>query len=199
MLNHTTLASDPEEIEQFLGENGIIPLAQLTREQRDTWAKVLIDDVWMGMHADPRTLTGALKTARREGRLDRYVGISWNILQNEVHARTEAGRFTRPLYVVNNGKRVIDGLTEAQKNGSWESLFKLNALEYIDAEEADTILVAMRPENLGEKLKNYTHCEIHPSTILSAYSSSVPVPNHIPGTRCVFSAAQDAWALERRS
>jgi DNA-directed RNA polymerase II subunit RPB2 len=193
MLNHTTLGSDPKEIEVFLWAHGTVPLAQLTKEQRTTWGKVLIDDVWIGMHSETRVLADELRAARRAGRIDRYVGISWNILRDEVHARTEAGRFSRPIYVVKDGARVIDGL--AQKNGSWESLLVANALEYIDAEEADVSLIAMRAEDLADRLKHYTHCEIHPSTILSAYSSSVPFPNHIPAPRCVFSAAQIKQAI----
>lgn len=189
MLTHTTLGTDPEVIEEFLLQKGAIPLSDLDKQQRASYCKVLIDNVWFAMHDDPQTLTTELKEARRAGKLNRYIGISWVILENQVHIRTESGRMTRPLYIVKDGKRAI------QRNAKWNELIEKNVIEYIDVEEADTILVAMRPEDLSDKMKHYTHCEIDPSTIFSAYSSSIPFIQHIPGPRTILSAAQVKQAI----
>jgi len=194
MLTYTTLGSSPEVLESLLLEKGVVVLGKLSQLQIQSDTKVLIDDVWFGMTSDPFELYTFLLEARRNGDIDIYTGLTWNFLQNELHLRTEKGRFSRPLYIVKDNVRVIDTLPKKEREGSFESLLG-KAIEYIDAEEADMCLIAMRPEDLGDKLKKYTHCEIHPSTILSAYSASIPFPHHIPAPRTVFGAAQIKQAI----
>ena len=55
-------------------------------------------------------------------------------------------------------------------------------VEYIDTMEEETVMIAMTPEDLGEKdisyCSTYTHCEIHPSMILGVCASIIPFPDH---------------------
>lgn len=68
-----------------------------------------------------------------------------------------------------------------------------SVIEYVDVEEVNTLLIAMRPNSLLEN--DYTHCELHPSVMFSIYTLSIPFTNHNPPTRIVFSGAQGKQAI----
>jgi len=74
-------------------------------------------------------------------------------------------------------------------------ILELNAavIEYLDVEETNTSYIAMYPRDLQSN--KYTHCEIHPSTILSIYTLSIPFANHSAAPRLVFSGAQGKQAI----
>merc|ERR1712000_524747 len=89
-----------------------------------------------------------------------------------------------------------------------EYLVKSGCIEYLDAEEEETAMICMTPEDLesyrkekyldqkpqehnveaepNKRLKTktnptthmYTHCEIHPSMILGICASIIPFPDH---------------------
>ena len=68
-------------------------------------------------------------------------------------------------------------------------------IEFIDVEESNTCVIGMKEDQLKNKLIKYTHCEIHPSTIFSAYTSSIPLSNHNQAPRNIFSGAQGKQAI----
>lgn len=53
-------------------------------------------------------------------------------------------------------------------------------IEYLDTEEEETAMIAMKMVDLGKKdyCQTYTHCEIHPSMILGVCASIIPFPDH---------------------
>lgn len=74
-------------------------------------------------------------------------------------------------------------------------------MEFVDAEEEETIMICMTPDDLAESrrvdhvaqprdssgrvkgtssasLHTWTHCEIHPSMILGICASIIPFPDH---------------------
>jgi DNA-directed RNA polymerase II subunit RPB2 len=70
-----------------------------------------------------------------------------------------------------------------------------SCIEFIDAEEANTILIkddALKHMNMNNQP---THSEIHPSTILSMYTNTIPLAHHNPAARSVFSGQQGKQAL----
>ena len=68
-------------------------------------------------------------------------------------------------------------------------------IEFVDVEESNNLYIAINP-NLKESITlQHTHCEIHPSTILSILTHQIPFVNHNPAPRCVFSGAQGKQAI----
>ena len=65
-------------------------------------------------------------------------------------------------------------------------------IEYVDIDEQDSIYIAM---NFKDITDFHTHVEIHPSTMLSAISSNIPLSNHNQSARNVFHAAQSKQAI----
>jgi DNA-directed RNA polymerase II subunit RPB2 len=148
-----------------------------------------------------------------------FTSVAWDILQNKMNIQTEAGRCCRPLYVVEKGKLLVDKYMDDIKagkvgwnaltrgfsrktaeenddlyiNGEETELAKTQAvIEFVDVEEANNLYIAMTPESLT---KQHTHCEIHPSTILSILTHQIPFANHNQAPRCVFSGAQGKQAI----
>lgn len=69
-------------------------------------------------------------------------------------------------------------------------------VEFIDVEESNNCMIAMRQQDVDPVSPvTYTHCEIHPSTMFSAYTLSIPFLNHNAPTRIVFSGAQGKQAI----
>lgn len=72
-------------------------------------------------------------------------------------------------------------------------------LEFIDVQETNTSLIAMAPSDLAVQknglVNTYTHCEIHPCTMFSFYTSTIPFANHNQAPRNIFSGAQGKQAI----
>jgi DNA-directed RNA polymerase II subunit RPB2 len=69
-------------------------------------------------------------------------------------------------------------------------------IEFIDVEESNNCMIAMRQQDVDPSNSIlYTHCEIHPSTMFSVYTLSIPFLNHNAPTRIVFSGAQGKQAI----
>lgn len=66
------------------------------------------------------------------------------------------------------------------------------AVEFIDADEEDSILIATEPKDIGEY---HTHCEIHPSTIFSVVTNNIPFANHNQAPRNIFHGSQSKQAI----
>ena len=69
---------------------------------------------------------------------------------------------------------------------------KLGLIEYVDPYEQNEILIANFPEYV---LKDTTHMEVHPSTILGLLGNMIPFPNHNQSPRNQLSASQSKQGL----
>lgn len=176
--------------------------------------KVLVNSNLIGVvDKDPHTFYKILKLLKLNNVINPYTSISWNIFNNEIHVLTEAGRCCRPLYVVHNQKLVINRYVNDVKSGkaNWNDLFStrklsqvtydieslektMNPIEYVDVEESNNSLIAMYPEDIKDTTR-YTHCEIHPSTILSVLTLNIPLSQHNQAPRNIFSGAQGKQAI----
>jgi DNA-directed RNA polymerase II subunit RPB2 len=86
------------------------------------------------------------------------------------------------------------GKTHAQIDEVMDVLEKNSSvIEYIDVEETNTCYIAMY--NVDVPKANYSHCEIHPSTMFSIYTISIPFANYNAAPRLVFSGAQGKQAI----
>lgn len=190
-----TYDSGIENIMTTLNNNkGFIKLADYNTCVHAPLTKILVNNNWIGIHNDPNQLKMDLKEMKQTGIIDIYTSISWNILENEISILTEAGRCCRPVFVVKEGKLIIeDYIEKIQSNKiTWNELILNKAIEYIDVEESNTSLISM---SSNCDLKKYTYCEIHPSTIFSILTHQIPLANHNPSPRLTFSGAQGKQAI----
>jgi DNA-directed RNA polymerase II subunit RPB2 len=90
-------------------------------------SKIIINGAWVGVIDDPLKLIGGLKLFRRNGLLPVYMSISFDYNHNEIFMYTDSGRLTRPIYYIDEEKRVSyknNGVNEQIESGefTWEQV-----------------------------------------------------------------------------
>jgi DNA-directed RNA polymerase beta subunit len=156
----------------------------------DEAVKVIVNGDIIGVCQDPFTLYNKLKQAKKSGAINVCTGVVWNIHRNEIHINTEGGRCVRPLFVVDekqNRLKFWDYLADLQgehKHFTWTDLVLNGVIEFIDVEETNFMMIAVKEKELTRgdkgthKQPRYTHMEIHPSLILGVLAGSIPFSDH---------------------
>ncbi len=188
-------------------------IARFVTDDVDGDVDVSLNNTPVGATRQPLRLAHLLRALKRTGAISPYTGIAYNVLAREVSVLTEAGRACRPLLALPLASRGDDhddnnllgkgGADDAHLGPGSEALDTLQGalravggqpgrLEYLDAEESGQAMVAMWEADVGP---DHTHLEIHPSTVLSLYSASIPFAHHNQAPRNVMSGAQGKQAL----
>jgi DNA-directed RNA polymerase II subunit RPB2 len=94
--------------------------------------------------------------------------------------------FVDPL-AENQVKSLEDYVTFFEKESD-----KLALIEYLDPFEQNEVLLASYPEHV---IKQTTHMEVHPSTIMGLLGNMIPYPNHNQSPRNQLSASQSKQGL----
>jgi DNA-directed RNA polymerase II subunit RPB2 len=192
-MSHITIPSNPESLHAQV-KSHIEPLDAIA-DCKDLYdkVKVFVNGAWVGISRDPIELYHLLKDKKCKGIINIYTSIVFDIRNKEIRICSDSGRITRPVLRVKDNKSFItaDILRKLdRKELSWDDLVtdcKIdNALiEYIDPEEQNFSMIAMKRADLknallkkGSQYYNYTHCEIHPSTIFGILASCIPFPEH---------------------
>jgi DNA-directed RNA polymerase II subunit RPB2 len=219
---HVTFESGTEPILQILKRIGVVFIDDMSINTVLGSTKVLVNSNWIGIYEDAPVLYRVLKLLKRNGFMNKYVSISWDIINMEVNISTEAGRCCRPLYVVKDAQLIIARYIKQlqSKKLKWEDLLvgtpstnripqnildekflkdleeNQAPIEYLDVEETNCSMIAMDAVSLTKNTHyKYTHCEIHPSVIFSVVSQNIPLLNHNQAPRNIFFGAQGKQAV----
>ncbi len=156
---------------------------------------IFMDGRVIGTTERPEMLVSRIREKRRNGLLSPYISVIWVPEFEEVHVNTDSGRLQRPLIIVDNGKpRLTEKHIELlEKNEmTWGDLLRQGVIEYLDAEEENSALVALDAEHLT---KEHTHVEIDKGVILGLSASLVPFAAHNRGDRVNFGAKMSGQSL----
>ncbi len=216
---------DSTPVTQLITESGILPLDQLdpVKESLTNLVKIFINGKWIGCTQKPVELHQYLISCRRQGIINIYIGICWDIGQHKIDINTEAGRCLRPLYILDQNRfRINDQIAKGLYNGnlSWNDLLvggiytvtptlksqtstsniREGVIEYLDVQESDNSMIAMdigKLEGLSNKVirYHYTHCELHPSMMLGVLGSVIPFAEHNQAPRNLFQSAMGKQAM----
>lgn len=145
---------------------------------------VLLNNTFFGLCSDPGSMVSGFKIKRRAGEVPFTCSIRWNRVAYKIYVASDSGRLMRPLLTVTGGK-----VDKPDTSKPWG---KGGGIEYIDVEESNDVVVAMWPKDVG---KHHTHCEIHPSTILSLYTNTIPFSHHNTSSKNVFSCSMGKQAV----
>ncbi|MFH1307167.1 MAG: DNA-directed RNA polymerase subunit B [Candidatus Micrarchaeota archaeon] len=140
-------------------------------------------------------LVAKLKEERRAGTIPAGVNFYCNRRTDEVIINSDSGRARRPYITVENGKsKLTEELIEQLKNGqmSWGKLVSLGVIEYLDAEEEESTLIALVPKEITGK---HTHLEIDPVTITGVTVSILPYPEHNSSPRITMACSMAKQSL----
>jgi DNA-directed RNA polymerase beta subunit/intein/homing endonuclease len=179
-----------------------------TASPKETFGKVkvFVNGCWVGVTDTPIELYNDMKEKKYKGILNIYTSVVFDYKMMEIRICNDAGRMTRPLLRVKDGKAlmttdIINRLDSGEL--SWNDLLtncKLDTsvIEYIDPDEQNFAMIAMRAKNsyiLNDTKINFTHCEIHPSTIFGILASCIPFPEHNQAPRNTYQCAQSKQAM----
>lgn len=213
-LTHVTIYSDAKPIYNIL-DGHYIPFEDLGKCDPSIYAdkiKVIVNGTWLGVTEEPLALYNFMKEQKRSGKINIYTSVVFDVHNMEITICNDAGRLSRPLLIVKDKNLILnDGIIQKIRNGelSWDDMcckIKLEnpIIEYIDPAEQNESLISMRPSDLtinnknassGESYYNYTHCEIHPSSILGILASCIPFPDHNQSPRNTYQCAMGKQAM----
>jgi len=234
--------SDP--VVEFMINRGMEVVEEYEPLRYPNATKVFVNGTWVGIHQDPKHLVKEMMDTRRKGYLPTEVSLVRDIRDREFKVFSDAGRVMRPVFVVNqedneqtgaqagtllltkdmvNNLRSESEIPLAERQYNWDYVVRQGAIELLDAEEEETAMICMTPEDLdnyrlarqgvdvsediGEnpnrRLKTkvnptthmYTHCEIHPSMILGICASIIPFPDHNQSPRNTYQSAMGKQAM----
>ena len=201
ILTHITIPSNSNPLYDYVTPfvDKITDIQNIKRLYNNV--KVFINGAWIGITSDPINLYNDLKNKKYKGIINIYTSIVFNIQNMEIRICNDAGRLCRPVLKVRNNKLLFTpDLIKEINSGQvkWNDLIVSNKyesiIEYIDPEEQSVSLIAMsykdlESENKNGIIKNYTHCEIHPSTIFGVLGSCIPFPEHNQSPRNTYQCA----------
>ena len=205
-MAHITIPTNSSSLYEYLAPY-IIPVDNVSSETLHDKVKVFVNGCWIGVAIDPITLYAEMKEKKYKGIINIYTSIIFNYDALEIRLCNESGRLTRPVLRVKNNKALItsDIINKiANKELSWNDLLtncKLDesVIEYIDPEEQNVSMIAMKCKDKCLQDINayyqYTHCEIHPSTIFGVLASCVPYPEHNQAPRNTYQCAMGKQAM----
>ena len=180
----------------------------------------------LGYVEDEINLVNFLKDKRDNNFINKHVSIVFDINLNEIRIYSDGGRMIRPLLKVKDNKLVLTNkmLDDIDEDGiDSKKISRLNnfllkytgVIDFIDVEESERIMVAMRlrdldehrmkmlkdiknPNPSGDKINRYndtlylryTHCEFHPVMMLGSVSACIPFANHNQAPRNIYNFSQ---------
>jgi len=172
--------------------------------------KVFVNGAWVGISRNPVELYNAFKDKKSKGIINIYTSVVFDIRNKEIRICNDSGRIMRPVLRVKNNRTFItsDVLRKLDRREiTWDDLVtdcRIDdaVIEYIDPEEQNFSMIAMKRTDLKNGLNlnsqfnyNYTHCEIHPSTIFGILASCIPFPEHNQSPRNTYQCAMGKQAM----
>ncbi|MFY7728462.1 MAG: hypothetical protein ACOVRN_02985 [Flavobacterium sp.] len=203
-LGHVTIPTNSSSLYTYVDEY-IIKLGDIKPCDLYDKVKVFINGAWVGIAKDPVELYNEMKSKKHKGIINIYTSIIFDYRTAEIRICSDGGRMSRPVLRVKDGKAlitrdIIDRL--ARKELSWNDLLtscKLPeaVIEYIDPDEQNWSMIAMKDKDTKDTSTSidYTHCEIHPSTIFGVLASCTPFPDNNQAPRNTYQCAMAKQAL----
>ena len=231
LMCHVSVGTPSDGIVPFLLQRQMESLEEYDPHTFPNATKVFVNGVWVGVHRNAAHLVQAVQSLRRKHVLEPEVSLIRDIRDREFRILTDQGRVLRPLFVVDNDSKSnncgnlvfnkehskkldeddsvpfdIDKENREKETFGWNGLIDEGVVEYVDAEEEETVMIVMTPQDLAMSRQlqagytlaqpdpdepnrrvtapmnptahTWTHCEIHPSMILGICASIIPFPDH---------------------
>ena len=251
LMCYVSVGTPGHPLIDFMRQRGMELLEEYDPVVNANATKVFLNGTWIGVHSNPGHLTDVLHEIRRKGLISFEVTIIRDVRDREIKVFTDAGRVCRPLFVVDTspksarqnslvlrrehvdklreGRELLDtpdgrSLSDEDRDAvfGWQGLIKEGVVEYLDAEEEETAMIIMTPEDLEDWkavrdnipmmettsdphrrikakpnpfVRTWTHCEIHPAMILGVCASIIPFPDHNQSPRNTYQSAMGKQAM----
>jgi DNA-directed RNA polymerase II subunit RPB2 len=101
-----TSNSNSISIRMLINTLNIRLLEDVTPKDINKHCSVFVNGDWIGIHEDPDYLVKKLRLERRQANINIFTGIYWNVDNRVIKIYTDAGRLTRPLYIINKSNQL---------------------------------------------------------------------------------------------
>ncbi|KKL21593.1 hypothetical protein LCGC14_2443910, partial [marine sediment metagenome] len=145
--------------------------------------EVFFNGKFIGSAKNPEEFVKKIKEKRRRSELPVQMNIRHDLYFQNILISTETGRALRPLIIVENGNSRLKKehlLRLEQGEFTWKDLIKEELIEYLDASEEESALVALYEEEITPE---HTHLEIDSIDLFGVVTSLVPYGNHDQSSR----------------
>ena len=204
-LTHLTITTNSSSLYTYV-EPFIHSLNAARPKDTFNKVKVFVNGCWVGVTDTPIELYNDMKDKKYKGIINIYSSVVFDYKMMEIRICNDAGRMTRPLLRVKDGKALItqDIINQLEEGElTWNDLLtncklETSVIEYIDPDEQNFAMIALKSKKsyiLNDTKINYTHCEIHPSTIFGVLASCIPFPEHNQAPRNTYQCAQGKQAM----
>jgi len=205
-MAHITIPTNSSSLYEYV-KPFLVSVNDTNSENLYKKVKVFVNGCWLGVTETPIELYSDMKDKKYKGIINIYTSVIFDFKMLEIRICNDGGRLTRPVLKVKNNRAIIDRDVIDRlisKELSWNDLLtncKLNesVIEYIDPEEQNLAMIAMKCKHgyLQDvnHVFNYTHCEIHPSTIFGVLASCIPFPEHNQAPRNTYQCAMGKQAM----
>jgi DNA-directed RNA polymerase beta subunit/intein/homing endonuclease len=188
-MTHLTISTNSGSLYEYIMPN-VVSVDSVRPIDLHGKVKVFINGSWVGVSNKPQELYNDIKDKKHRGIINIYTSIVFDYKLMEIRVCSDGGRLVRPVLRVRNNKALItrDIIDRIRtRDIGWNDLLTCcnideAVIEYIDPDEQNVSMVAMKTKHgylhgANEKI-NYTHCEIHPSTIFGVLASCIPFPDY---------------------
>jgi DNA-directed RNA polymerase II subunit RPB2 len=205
-MGHITIPTNSSSLYEYV-KPFLLSVNDTNSENLHKKVKVFVNGCWLGITENPMELYSDMKDKKYKGIINIYTSVIFDFKMLEIRICNDGGRLTRPVLKVKNNRALIDRDVIdrlVSKELSWNDLLtncKLDesVIEYIDPEEQNLAMIAMKCKNSYlqdiNHIFNYTHCEIHPSTIFGVLASCIPFPEHNQAPRNTYQCAMGKQAM----
>jgi len=203
-LTHITIHTNSSSLRKFIEPYTVLLESTDNISTFNNKVKVFVNGAWLGITENPFELYNDIKDKKYKGIINIYTSIVFDYKLLEIRICADGGRLCRPLLKVRDNKAIITSeiiSKLANKEISWNDLLTScrldeSVIEYIDPEEQNFAMIAMKSkEGYLNHVHNYTHCEIHPSTIFGVLASCIPFPEHNQAPRNTYQTAMAKQAM----
>ena len=198
-----TIASNSTVVLQFLENNGLRTFSLVNVKELHRFASVTLNGKILGTHERAKELYDKLVYAKRQGHINIYTSIVWDVEFKTIRISTEGGRAVRPVFFLEDNNHLpfdMEYVRNLDSGTKWIDMCSniggknLNVVEYIDVEESNCRLIAMTVDDLKKPMR-FTHMEIHPSLILGVLASNIPFSDHNQAPRNCYQSAMGKQAI----
>jgi len=222
LASTVTLYTDPTPIKNILIDIGCVAIDQkisVSYDMLKTYAHVFVDGEFWGLTNKCQYVIQKLKEERKIGNLHPHTSIIWDRSKSNVATTSSlgmiklngtGGRLVRPMYIIKDSKYLVTQkhIDYINNGGQFDAMIRPNLagnrpnfkpiIEFIDIEEANSLMIAMDSKSLRKKNNiqlRYTHCELHPSLQLGVLAAVIPFPDHNQSPRNAYQASMSKQAM----
>lgn len=204
LMANITMSSSSAHVREVLKSLGTILFEEDFAIFKGNPTRVVVNGDIIGIHPDPHALYTELKRLKRCAAINAHTGVVWSIYEREIVVCTEGGRCCRPFFVVSGVAIALtpDLIKQLQSRElCWNDLVQRGVIEYLDVEEVNTAMIAMRYEDLQKGTKGsmlqpaYTHLEIHPSMMMGVLAACIPFSDHNQAPRVAYQSSMAKQAI----